>query len=585
MIFRNKYLMENPFRLSAFAAALFFMCADLGAAEAALQNVVRVADFGAVANDGKCDKDAIEKAVKHAKDTGAHALIFEAGVYDLKSKSLRAASPLRFENMDDFSVIGAVNEKGEPSTTLLRHYEFKNNEYGAYMLYASRCKNFTLKNVIFDNSPRYASAGEIIEKDASRVVIKIFEGNPAIEGGMIYCSNIWDLKTKKLKHVASPTYGGDTQKKADEYTLHFLNGADKSLMYLDSPTLARQAEVGDGLSWTFGYNGVQTGFLYCDNLYVENVWTYSAVGFCFETKASRNVRGKNVKFIAPDNQLMVCGRDAWKLYACTGEVVIDGMYAEGVRWDGQNAHGSFLYLKEKSDAKKALFYKQGGASVELKAGTKFGFIEGPHSETLLTVKSAEGRKAKNQEFVIEFEEEIPAFAASNSLCHVYAWTFDSYKLINSEFKNIAGCAAILRNRNTVYENCVFDNIMYPAIFIGAAPNEGEGIIPQNVTVKKCRFISSGWMARQGVTGALGIRSSNIKELNEYSKNYVRLKVEPVFYMRNISVLSNTFEDCDIGVNAEGVDGLKITGNIFKKVKTPIVESMNLNADISSNKFE
>jgi hypothetical protein len=408
--------------------------------DAASASEVRVGDFGAVPDDGKCDIAAIRLAVAHAKKTGAGVLKFEKGVYDLMFGSMRTASPLRFEDMDGFGVTGGVDEKGDPTTTLLRHYKFESNSHGSYILYAKNCKGFALKNIIFDNNPRYASAGEIVKKDGNRVVIKIFDGKPAIEGGLIYCSNIWDLKTKRLKHVASPTYGGDTTKKTAEYTLRFLDKNDRSLMYLDSPTLAAKVEAGDGLSWTFGYNGVQTGFEYCDDLLVENVWTRNAIGFCFETRASHNLRGKNVKFIAPGNQLMVCGRDAWKLYACTGDVHIDGMYIEGVRWDGQNAHGSFIYAREKIDGRTMLFYKEGGTAFEIRTGTRIGFIKGPNEEVLCTVRRAEIRHGENVEFLISFEENIPEIVAEKTLCNVYSWCFDSYRVTNSEFKNIAGCA-------------------------------------------------------------------------------------------------------------------------------------------------
>jgi sugar lactone lactonase YvrE len=525
-------------------------------------DVISVSDFGAIPDDGKSDLAALEAAVAHAKETGAKTLQFEKGVYDLMFASMRSASPLRFADMEGFGVSGAVDEAGNPATTLLRHYPFQSNIYASYVLHAKNCKNFSLKNIIFDNNPRYASAGEIVGKDGDRVVIKIFDGNPAIEGGIIYCSNVWDMKTKRLRHVASPTAGADTDKKTEEYTLRFLDNDDKSLMYLDSPTLAPQVEVGDGFSWTFGWQGVQTGFEYCDDLLVENVWTYNAVGFCFETRASHNLMGKNVKFIAPDNQLMVCGRDAWKLYACTGDVRIEGMYVEGVRMDGQNAHGSFLYCMEKMDDKTMLFYKRGGAANEIRAGTRIGFIKGPMEEVLCTVKSAEIRNEENVQFLVFFEENVPDFATAETICNVYSWCFDSYTVTDSEFRNIAGCAVILKNRDSVYENCRFDNIMYPAVHIGASPDGGEGIIPQNVTVRNCHFISSGWMARLGAKGAVGIRNS-----------------VPVFYIRNISVTGCVFEDCDIGIQAEGVDGLTIKGNTFQNTGTAVLESGNLNARI------
>ncbi len=559
--------------------SIFFAAANFVLA----QDVVLVSDFGAKPNDGVCDIAAIKKAIEKAKEVSAKELVFEAGVYDFKLKTMKSATSMRFEDFEGLSVVGAVNEKGEPATTFLRHYKFENNVHAIPLFAAKNCKNFTLKNVIFDNNPRYTSAGEIMKIEGSRIVIRILDGNPAIDGGIIYCANSWDLKNKKLLHVESLNYGGDATRKAEEYTMHFLNDTDKNLMYIDSPTMAPKVKVGEGISWSYGHKGLQTSFEYCDNLYVENVWTYNSVGFCFETKASHNLRGKNVKFIAPENQLMVCSRDAWKLYACTGDVEIDGMYIEGVRWDGQNAHGSFMMLQEKIDSKTLCLFKEGGAGQVIPVGSMIGFIKDSKTEILCKVKSAELKKGTGKvSYIVTFEEAVPNFVDDKTLCNIYGWAFNSYKVKNSEFRNIAGCASILRNQNTLFEDCVFDNIMYPAILIGAEPQNGEGITPKNITVNRCKFISSGWTHRQGAYGGIGVRCKKLNEKEDYNPDYSVISGAPFFYMRNIKITNNEFVDCGVGIQAEGVNGLIIDGNVFKNTKKPIVQSDNLNAKIQKH---
>src|SRR5690606_40953148 len=59
-----------------------------------------------------------------------------------------------------------------------------------------------------------------------------------------------------------------------------------------------------------------------------------------DLKACENITARRVKVIAPDNQLLVSPRDGWKLFANRGNVLMDETYMEGVRWDGQNVHGS-----------------------------------------------------------------------------------------------------------------------------------------------------------------------------------------------------------------------------------------------------
>ena len=59
----------------------------------------------------------------------------------------------------------------------------------------------------------------------------------------------------------------------------------------------------------------------------------------------RNIYAKNVEFRREkgSRQMNVGSRDAWKIRACRGLAVVENMYVEGVRWDGQNVHGTFVY--------------------------------------------------------------------------------------------------------------------------------------------------------------------------------------------------------------------------------------------------
>ena len=262
--------------------------------------------------------------------------------------------------------------------------------------------------MVFDNFPRYSSAAEVVEVDESGVSLKVLEGNPLLAGTHFYCANLWDPNTRMLKHVESLTYGGDA--KTAEFEVKILD-AKKGLARLDSPKIAQRVKVGDLVSWCFGYNGMQVSFEKCDNLYVENVHTLNAVGFCMNTSESENVRSKGVKFTAPDNQLMVCSRDAWKSYANTGEVVMEDMFIEkaysdcikisidyGVMEKAENVYmlcvdfgwadlgtwGSLYDIAEKDEHQNAplktrtLMYESSGNIIALGDESRLAVIQGLH---------------------------------------------------------------------------------------------------------------------------------------------------------------------------------------------------------------
>lgn len=536
----------------------------------AQDKIVKVADFGALPNDGKCDIAAIKKALNYAKTVKAEELVFDAGRYDLFVGDAEKNVAIEIIGFNDFTLKGATDKKGNPTTTFLRHYDFRNDLTGKPILAVNRSHTFRLQNVVFDNNPRYSTAGEVIANDGESITLKIFEGNPVIDGTLFFTSNIWDLSTKTLKKVESPTYGGDVFKKVEEYTWRVVGDPADRIMKLYSPRIASKTAVGDGISWNFSYKGVQINFYMCDNLTVENVWTYNAIGFCMRAEACENITARKIKIIAPDNQLAVGSRDGWKLYACRGKVVMDEIYMEGVRWDGQNVHGSFLWPHQVIDKNTIWLRKKQGAAFPVPVGSKVGFWNGKE-EILCTVRESEMKPTEEQErgFLLTLAEPVPDFVNEETLCQVYGWNIDHYLLSNSTFRNIAGSASLIRNTNVDIVNNTFDHIMYPAIMIGGAIHEGEGVVPKNIRIEGNKVMHSGWMSRHGITGAIGIRTQEEGEGLVFHSDKDREQLERKSpWMTDIYVIRNRIEHSGKGVVAKGTQGLSIEGNTFIGVEKP-----------------
>ena len=532
----------------------------------ALSDAVFVRDFGAVPGDDKCDMQAVKMAISEAVKTGAKRLVFDAGVYDIFVKD---AEKFVFviKGAKNLSVEGAASADGTPLTKIVRHYKMAVDIDARAIFQVSECENFRLKNMIFDNSPRYFTAGEVVSNDGKNMLVRIFDGNPLGDGTLLFCSNLWDIKTRNLKHVPSPTFGGEgVTKRAGELTVRAVPEKGPNVVKISSETVAAHAAVGDGLSWNFGWRGSQLSFLLCRNLYFENVFTYSSMGFCIFVGQCENIYAKNVRFKAQDNQFHVGSRDAFMISSCSGKVIMDGLYVEGVRWDGQNVNSLLLWPEKILDPHTAVFsnHFRGGRPMP-KKGSKIGFFINPDEEEILTVESCEpfeGSPTRPKKLKIRFKEEMPDTIDAYSTCSLYGQIPLSYTLLNSTFRNIAGCASLIRQNDVLIKNCVYDNIMYPAICIGASLHEDEGPVSRNIRVENSRFISSGWQARHGALGCIGVKLAKTR----------RLPPHRVPYICNVKILNNSFEDSDIGIDADRVLDFEIRGNTFANVKNPILQN-------------
>jgi len=476
--------------------------------------IVRVADFGAFPDDGKCDRAGIAAAIENAKANSASKIVFESGIYELDIKDVETERGIHIANMTNLTFEGTTDVSGAPSTTLLRKYKYKPDYCGGHLLLVADSPNFTLKNFIIDNSPQYMTAGEIVKNDGESIFVRVFEGNPFFDKTIAFCGNLWDKKTGNLLKKGSVTYGASFEgvsikDNLQAYTFFVEGDPEGRLLKLTNPTVAKKCVVGEVLSWHFGWRGYQVYFLRCDNLALENVWTHSAIGFCMQAAFCRNVRSKNVKFLRVGNQMAVGSRDAWKLLGCRGIAVMENMYIDGVRWDGQNVHGFFAWVASKIDSKTALFANDNYGIIAdcFKVGSKVGFVKDDRqTEVLITITSSKMSEkphpnnarmfpsltlvagasdmADDGKRMVEvaFEEEIPDWVNQSTVCNIYGVNIDSYLLINSEFKNIAGTASLIRNDNAVITGCTFDHIMYPAICVGGALEEIEGVVSKNVNI-------------------------------------------------------------------------------------------------------
>ncbi len=516
--------------------AAFNIRADMTPAEAE----INVREFGAIPGDGQDDTKAIISALDAYKTRNARKLIFDAGQYDL------GRSGFRIYNINNLAIEGAVDSDGKPSTRFVRHHDLINNPGPIpFMLDVRNCTNLTINNILFDNDPQYTTAGEVVEVTADSVTVRIPEGLPRIDGMGAYCMNAWDLKTRRLKRQQSLTFGKDVDNSKKELSWYVTGPESDRLMRMNSSKIASQVKIGDGLSWHAGYLGTQVSFLYCDNLKLNNIWTVNTIGFAYSAQRCENITADRVTVKAEGSQLAVGSRDGWKLYGCNGTVKISNMYIEGVRWDGQNVHGTFFKVEEILEGNRL---KIKSATRPIKTNTKVEFWNGAeHESRMLTACQVQAPF-----MIITLESQIPSFVKKDTIISAYGLDIQHYELNNCTFKSIAGCASLLRNSHALIQNCTYDNIMYPAVFVGASLVEAEGMSPQDVTIQNCTFIDSGWIGRQSANGMIAARTWG----SDLPLNGA------------VRILNNTFRDGELGVNIFGTDSLKMSGNTFERVATP-----------------
>lgn len=542
----------------------------VGQAAGAKNDALYVRDFGAIPGDGKDDIPHIRAAIARAAELRAGKIVFDAGVYEFDQPQ---GACLTIKNQDGLTLEGAIDAKGGPATRFLRRHQLETSkQHVPPILEISRCVGLGLRNLSFDNSPQFTSAGHVVAKNNDTITVEVLAGLPVIENVGPYCANLWDPKTRMLRKVPSVTYGNDV----DMHRLIWKKtpGGEVRRLTLKGDYVASRVEVGDLMSWHFGYKGSQVLISDCRDLQLTNLLTVN--GYPLATHHCTNVRAKQIVFRPEGNQLAVGPRDGWFVWAGRGKYLIEDMHCEGVRWDGQNIHGSFLKIQQKPDEHTVIATKSGGAHATIEPGSKVAFWNN-HEPVELTVRTAQFKVVKGTpEVTLSFTEALPRFARPGTLLSVYDWDIATYTLRDCVFRNIAGCASIIRNRHARFERCTYDHIMYPAILVGASVAEGEGTFPQDITISGCTFRASGWASRHGTTGCVGIRNIGAQGIpgdglgsQKAFRNVGEGSIgEDGPYMGKITLNGNHFEDSDLGISISQAREVTLKGNSFKNVTTP-----------------
>ncbi len=524
---------------------------------------VHVADFGAIPDDGICDAAAIQNAFDYAKKHKICKVVFGEGDYFLKE---RAHNQTKFEDsrflahilISDFpglQIIGATGKDGRPLTRLVRHNPCTNQSNLGGHMQIDGCNGLLIKNLEFDNTPQYASAGKVTRISGDSLFVEVLEGLPVVNGMAAYCMNAWDLDTRELKHQPSLTFGSKEEIDTKNAYWHTNNISSRE-MFLRSPQITSECEVGDGLSWHFGaLTFFQLSINTSNDIVLENISMPNIAGFGIQTLGCKNVTARGIEFRSRNNQLAVGPRDAFKINMCDGIVDIDNMYIEGVRWDGQNVHGAFWVFHEKL------------SDYSFRASKKYNTISPIENDSVSFwtgskedrnyIKSMKIEKQGDNSVIAVFEvsEPLPDLLSDKTLIAFDRWDCDDYILRNSTFRNIAGCGSIIKNKKVTLLNNDYENIMYPALVLGGEIQyHYEGTFPKSVEVRGCRFARSGWVSRINTKGLVGIGNSGYNE---------RVIGEVLFD-------NCLFEDGETGIDVRFTNKVTVENCTFDRVNHPVL---------------
>ncbi len=556
----------------------------------AVEKSIDVSSFGAIANDGKDDSAQIQAAIDYAVKNSVPAVQFRAGVYDFSESPVSSDATGAYLNIikaSGLTLAGEKNSDGTPATVFKRLNCGGDNVELRQLIYAEQSENLTLRDIQLETNPLYYTAGEIVEYTKDAVTVKIADGYPApaeIGDTKIHLPGLYDKSTGCFyeQRLIWTTEDG-----SDAPLCNTPDESDPKIVKIEHTGIAERVKAAAEAEGTenlllFWFQGHYTDnchmlhFRYCENLLFENLYIPSATGFALTCDMSRNITYRNVRLSPYAGKCAVAPRDALKLYACGGDILMENVVMEGFEDDGQNCHGQFSTICEVKDEhtlvlnlKDANPYRPDWFN-----GTHIRFLTPDKNEIYAQASIKNAKQLSDTQWEMVTEEALPADLVCSENNDFSKATVVELEAFVASSWTVRGCTIRSTYRglkisaqNVLIEDNLFENNVFQ-IYMGAENDRywHESKNPTNVTIRNNTFKNP--------------LSGTAIDMDFHSYQDYKPIPLPTTVMQDIYIYNNKFIDCEIGVVVKDAKNVYIYDNTFENV----AKEVQLHANTVENIF-
>jgi hypothetical protein len=550
----------------------------------ACQSSIHVATHGAVPNDGQDDRAAIAAAIQAAvqaqRKTGKPVTVrLASGTYNLTDPGGPLDAAVHLDKTNHIILEGATHADGSPATCIERNVaRLGNRMQMADLVRITGGSNITLRNLVLDNKPQFATAGVcvLVDRQADAVEVDVFEGLPHFDGMDAFSANVWDLKTRALIPGVPHLSIGTNQEKFKHQWQHVPGGEGRRYR-LTNMGLAKHLSKGDGVSWHFNVinSGHQLKVVGTDGLTLENILIPNGpVAVCsFHDVADLTCR--RVRLEPQGNQLAVGPRDRMYIAHSRGEYVFEECHWEGVRWDPLALFNKLCFVDSVENRTiKFHWYRATDFPINGLTATLWwpdGIAEArikTHTPGLTAIDPATGRTIRHHSIVLADDPPAGFGAGHYFVAHRRTRTV----IRNSTFQNNYGRSPYISGVNMEITGNTFRNNGY-AFAIGLS-SPGAGGFSRNVRIANNTFVNTPWSTVYGPIPTSG--AIRIYEAHPVITN--------ASFNDSIVIENNTFKGINLRPNFAAID-VRNAQNVTIRGNTFIDTTTNVQIDPASTKQE
>ena len=464
----------------------------------AISKVINASDFGAIPDDGRCDVDAIVRAIRALKDSPNTKLVFKKGTYNLQKSS--DDSKL---NEPVFKISGLMDAQIDFGGSLLQ----VNRSNSAFME-INGCKNLILENLEVDYSPLPYTVGRVVRVSPSEGFfdMQILAGYLQPDDRHFLDvlndpSRLGDPTTRTWGYFLDRKHPGRMKENLDN--VYFSKNIEKLAENIFRYHIKAGTPGGrlDGVEEGDLFNYMTRcgdGFLFRESEQVTlrnvTIYTCGAANFSGTYNDCLNFLGCRIKI--RDGRFKSSNADGFIFHSSIFAPWIENCLAEGMSDDCVNIQIRPNFIVAIVDARTLKLCKEGGIGIHPKdyaVGDEIQFFNG---ETGRGTMVARVTGVRPQESVVMFDRDLVDLKPGMDKIRnttLYNPSLSMGAVIrNNHFRNARRHGVILRTHDALVEGNTFEGLSSDAITIHNETPWPEGLFAKNILIRNNQFIHCGF---------------------------------------------------------------------------------------------
>ncbi len=504
------------------------------------------------------NQKAIQSVLDDAKTIPNSTIIIPPGTYILTSEIAR-------RNMDDI-ISGKYGDNPEPiifrpdfpysiGLNLSGHTGTTIEAYGVTFMVngfmepiaLENCQNVTLKGFTIDHLRKPYSKG-IIKKceitdpktQSGVITVRFFDSSPVNENTIItrYC--VYDFHTQRFQidmQMTRKKYIGD------QYFRFYMS-------HMQKDSLVNQ----EFYIWHSYHSRPAIMIDESKNTILEDVTINSQPGMGLVAHHCDDILLNRFHVIPSHGENLSTNTDATHFVSCKGDLIFRNCEFKGHGDDATNIHTFYHDITGLNDKKIKGTVSVPTHSLKLDypdVGDEVEIVDKNSLTPLYKRKVIKLEKSKDY-YIATLDSELPYDIGQNCFL-ANATRSPSVTIENCTFKNHWARSILLKCRNALIQNCLFQGSAIQAIHIAPEAAWHEGISCENITIRNNRFVDCGITGHSSV-GGIKIETSTAHPIGQLQK-HIRIE-DNSFYL----------PDTEYAISIANAEDVILKDNLYIKCK-------------------